>query len=98
MSKRFSSTGYIARETIKGLPEAGKKVGGAIGKFIGRAMKSPFSAIKSIRRRTKRKTPELSSEELQKRRKINDNLRRKIKKYKESHPGFKVPREFRDLE
>jgi hypothetical protein len=46
LKKQLTSTGYLVRETIKGLPEAGKTVGGAIGKAAGQAMKAPFSLAK----------------------------------------------------
>lgn len=84
----------------KGLPEAVKKVGGAIGKGIGTAMGFPFSALRNLRNRinvTPAK-PELSPEEKNFRQRNLDTMRDTIKKWKESHPGYKIPKEFKDLE
>lgn len=45
---RWSDTGYIVKETIKGLPQAGKKVLGVPGEALGKAMKAPFVLGKKV--------------------------------------------------
>lgn len=45
-NKIRTSTGWLVRETIKGLPEAGEKVGKVIGREIGKSMKLPFGFLK----------------------------------------------------
>lgn len=107
MPRTTTDTGWLIRETIKGLPEAGKKVGGAIGKGVGAVMKGAAQGISAAGRLArkagevaKRQKPRrgLSPEEMEKRRKILDRYREIIKRYKEKNPNFKVPRQFRDLE
>ncbi len=97
-NKIRTSTGFLARETVKGLPEAGKKVGGAIGKTVGKIMKAPFSAGKKVIERINKPEPRLSPEEIEKRRINIDKLRKTHQEYKKKHPDSKVPREFKDLE
>ena len=98
MAKRYSSTGYLVRETIKGLPSAGKKVGGIIGKGIGMAMKAPFAALKSFGKAAKGTPPKApSSQELLKRKKVIGSWKKIIEEYKKTHPGKKIPKALRDL-
>jgi len=98
MAKRYSSTGYLVKETIKGLPEAGKKVGGAIGKGIGIAMKTPFSAIKALGKAAKGRPPKaLSPQERLKRKRVIESWRKSIERYKKTHPGKKIPKSLRGL-
>ena len=55
----------LIEETIKGLPEAGEKVGKTIGKAMGIVMKVPFSAVKAVGRAIQGISPkELSPEEI----------------------------------
>lgn len=98
MAKRYSSTGYLVKETIKGLPEAGKKVGGAIGKGIGIAMKTPFAAIKSIGKAAKGIPPKAPSpQEKLKRKEVIRSWKKTIEEYKRTHPGKKIPKSLRGL-
>lgn len=98
INKLRTSTGWLARETVKGLPEAGKKVGGAIGKIAGGIMKAPFSAAKRGIKRINKPEPALSPEEIKERKSNIDKLKKTHQEYIKKHPKFKTPREFRDLE
>ena len=89
----LSSPKGLIKETIKGLPKASKKVGGVMIRAPFRATKAIGKAIKGTPLKT------LSSEEARTR--IEERLnkmRNTIKKWKESHPGYKIPKEFKDLE
>ena len=98
MAKRLTSTGWLVRETIKGFPEASKKVGGVIGKTVGRIMKAPFKGAKAIGKSLKGIPPTLSPGEKKERQENLNKIKEAIEKYKARHPEFKVPKEFRDLE
>ena len=98
-NKRRTSTGWLIKETIKGLPEAGKKVGGAIGKFAGKVMKAPFSAASKMGKMANAKREKkLSPETLKKRRELLNRTRSALSDYKKKHPQTKTPRRFKDLE
>jgi len=98
MHKIRTSTGWLARETIKGLPEAGKEVGGKIGKAIGTRMKFPFTILRNLRSRINIPSAELSPKEKTFRKENLMKMKDVIRKWKESHSGYKIPRAFRDLE
>jgi len=91
-----TSTGWLVGETIKGLPEAGEKVGKTIGKAVGKVMKAPFSVVKAVGKAIKGTPPKpLSPEETKSRQEKLEQIKKSIEEYKEKHPGFKVPREFK---
>jgi len=86
----------LIEETIKGLPEAGEKVGKTIGKAMGIVMKVPFSAVKAVGRAIQGISPkELSPEEIKLRQENLDKIKKASEEYEAKHPGFKVPREMR---
>lgn len=61
MSRRLSSTGWLVRETIKGLPAATVKVGKAIAKGVGSAGKALVVPMKEYNKQMEKRykaTPE----------------------------------------
>jgi hypothetical protein len=102
-NKIRTDTGWIIRKTIEGLPEAGKKVGGAIGKTVGKAMQVPAKAVSAVGKAFKsanervKNYPVLTEEEIKNRKNNNELLKKSLMKYKAKNPRIKIPKRFEEL-
>ena len=90
IKKRAKEAGFIAKETVKGLPKAGEKVGKILGKKLGSAMQYPFKIARKgaksvmdeeIKFRQKIYSPK-TKEEKAKRAKELDRIKELERKYK----------------